>query len=126
AAKTPSASAAAETALSSAVAPAPKSAAVSASETALSSAVSETPAGLAVFHGPGLVHDDLPRAHQAVVHFLDGRLGLKVGRHFNETESFGPSRFPVRDDFRGFDPSARSKKLLELRFRRLEGEPPDV
>src|SRR6185295_15652038 len=56
---------------------------------AKTTAATATAAALAVFHGPGLVHNNLPRPHAGAVHFLDRRLRFLVGAHFHEAEALG-------------------------------------
>src|SRR3989338_477444 len=74
----------------------------------------------------GLVDDDGTALEIFPVELVDGLLALVPVGHLHEPEAAGFPGIHVRDDPRGLDLPRLGKELLQIGFRRLEREIPDV
>jgi hypothetical protein len=97
-------------------APATTAAITAASPTATST-VSASPATAttAAFSGLGFVHGEGSAAVFLAVERCDGRLGLRVTAHLDETETLATTGLPISDNFRALHAAVRAEQLLQSR-----------
>src|SRR5262249_26525512 len=93
-------------------------AAVAAPATAAGAAAPAAPLGL----GLGLVDRQAAAVHLLAVERLDGRLGLLVAVHLDETEPLGPARVPVHDDLGGLHGAVRLEQLQQVAVGHAVGQ----
>jgi hypothetical protein len=74
---------------------------------------------------PRFVHDQRASAHVCSVEFLDGRLCILFGLHFNEREAARAARGVVAHDAHRFNGARLPEQILELVLPRAEWEIPN-
>jgi hypothetical protein len=112
AAKSASTAATASAAAATATAASTTTAAVAAAATTTASATTATGT---VFAGLGFIDGQCAAIMFLTVELTDGRLGLRVAAHLNESEALAPARFTVADHFCRLHRSVLAEQLFKIR-----------
>jgi len=110
-----------------AASPVTATAAATATITAAAAAVTITAAAARTrLAGSGLVHGETTPAVILIVKTTDGLLGLGIGVHLDESETFTTPCVTVGDHLSALDRPELGEELLKIRIVDLVGQVPDV